>query len=120
MQLGMVRKAGGKFLIHASSGCTKAEYYLACETAEAALVKKLPNFKTMERGGIVGVAEEGGWVEASGSRWCFGPGAIVLCNVKPLPFVPCKGMLGFFWPSFNRPAATASHSPMERELLELF
>lgn len=47
-------------------------------------------------GGIVGQADVVDIVTRSDSPWFFGPLALVLDNVKPLPFVPCKGALGFF------------------------
>lgn len=47
-------------------------------------------------GGIVGQADVVGVVRQSDSPWFFGPLALVLDNVKPLPFVPCRGALGFF------------------------
>lgn len=47
-------------------------------------------------GGIVGVVEIVRCVRRSNSRWFVGPWGFVLRNPRPLPFVPCKGALGFF------------------------
>ena len=47
-------------------------------------------------GGIVGRARVTGIIRQSTSPWFFGPLALVLEDVKPVPFVPCKGKLGFF------------------------
>jgi hypothetical protein len=49
-------------------------------------------------GGIVGIAEIVGCVTKYDSEWFFGPYGFVLANARPLPFMPCRGMLGFFWP----------------------
>lgn len=77
----------------------------------------------LERGGIVGIAHVVGVVDPNGpcvrlgepqyteaqrarglrrplrpdeDRWWMGGFALVLDNVRPLPFVSCKGKLGFF------------------------
>lgn len=47
-------------------------------------------------GGIVGKAEIVGCVTEYDSPWFFGPYGFVLKNPQPLPFVPCRGQLGFF------------------------
>ena len=49
-------------------------------------------------GGIVGVAEIVDVVTKSDSPWFMGEGfyGLVIANAKPLPFIPCKGQLGFF------------------------
>jgi len=47
-------------------------------------------------GGIVGIAEVTDCVTASASPWFFGPFGFVLENVRPVPFQPCRGQLGFF------------------------
>ena len=55
-------------------------------------------------GGIVGEAEIVDCVTASSSRWFCGPFGFVIRNARPLPFRPCRGMLGFFTPDFTSPA----------------
>lgn len=93
----------GRFLIHASAGMTRAEY----EAAEAFYVctfrngPPLPGKSAMLRGGIVGEAELVDCVDTHThthleADWFFGPYGFVLRNVQPLPFLPCKGALGFF------------------------
>lgn len=47
-------------------------------------------------GGIVGKAEITDCVDESRSKWFCGDYGFVLKNGKKLPFVPLKGMLGFF------------------------
>ena len=54
-----------------------------------------------EFGGIVGEAEIVDCVTASKSPWFFGPYGFVIRNARPLPFRPCRGMLGFFEPDFT-------------------
>jgi hypothetical protein len=54
-------------------------------------------------GGIVGEAEIVDCVTASDSRWWMGPYGFVIRNARPLPFQPCRGMLGFFEPDFTPP-----------------
>lgn len=51
-------------------------------------------------GGIVGQAEIVDCVVASSSRWFCGRYGFVIRNARPLPFCPCRGMLGFFTPEF--------------------
>lgn len=51
------------------------------------------------RGGIVGVAEIVDCVSASRSPWFVGDFGFVIRNARPLPFIPCKGALGFFTPN---------------------
>jgi hypothetical protein len=51
-----------------------------------------------QRGGIVGVVDIIDCVEHHSSPWFVGPYGFLLANPRPLPFTPCKGMLGFFTP----------------------
>lgn len=101
-------KFRGEFLIHAAKGMSAADYDAAWEMARALsleLARSIPPKDKLERGGIVGVAElfdvmmpttrpQGlGWhmPEQYGFR---------LRNVRPLPFLPCRGALGF-WGDFD-------------------
>lgn len=54
-----------------------------------------------DTGGIVGEAEIVGCVTDSASRWFYGPYGFIIRNARPLPFRPCRGMLGFFVPDFT-------------------
>jgi hypothetical protein len=59
----------------------------------------IPEFKDFERGGIVGMARVDGIVTAEdqvADFWFQGPLALALSAVRPLPFAPCNGQLGFF------------------------
>lgn len=91
----------GPLLIHASKGMTRAEYddvadMLANELPFMSMGIKLPDPNFIERGGIVGIAHCNGSVDVCASPWFFGPYGFVLSQARPLPFIPFKGMLGFF------------------------
>lgn len=119
------RKFRGRVLIHASLGCTKQEYADAVVFArEAGMKADIPPLEQMPRGGVVGVASVIDWVEDAHdgyhrtlhssdpkkSLWYVGPGALVLKDVTPLPFTPCKGALGFFKPQFDAALTTEPES----------
>lgn len=53
---------------------------------------------TFETGGVVGEAVITGCVDRSDSPWFVGRYGILMREARPLPFVPCKGALGFFVP----------------------
>lgn len=96
-------KGRGAFCIHASKGMTKGEYEDCLQTAhQISLVKPfpsglaLPGFDELERGGIVGVARITGCVSNSESPWFFGRYGFQIADVRPVPFIPVKGALGFF------------------------
>lgn len=61
--------------------------------------------KDVPRGGIVGMARIVDCVTDMDSRWFFGPHGFVLRDARPLPFIPCKGALGFFRPDPDTAAA---------------
>lgn len=89
----------GAVLIHAAKGCTAKEYveaFLFAEQFVPEIVRRMPDRKSIERGGIVGMADIVGCVKESSSPWFFGPNGFVLRNQKKLPFFECKGRLGFF------------------------
>lgn len=94
-QPGRPQNFRGEFLIHAGAACTPDEYS-AAQVFAARIGVTLPAPADLERGGIVGVAEVIDWVNYPSSRWFMGPGALVLRNARPLPFVACRGALGFF------------------------
>jgi hypothetical protein len=50
------------------------------------------------RGGIIGRANLVDCVTDYDSPWFFGEYGFVLRSAEPLPFIPCRGMLGFFKP----------------------
>lgn len=118
----------GEFLIHASKGMTGAEYFDAVQwTAKRghAVVGRMPAAKEFDRGGIVGIARlvdviaphlfaegdlrDGTHFELfptdcnvrSGGWHMHEQYGFVLANVRPIPFIPCTGMLGFFSPPAN-------------------
>lgn len=110
-------KYRGLFLIHASKGMTKHQYDAAVEFSKlCAPDLVLPPRGLLERGGIVGKAmladvippcPRKAWPPTSPKRPCEhlwhmeGQYGFVLKFIEPIPFVPMKGMLGFFeveWP----------------------
>jgi hypothetical protein len=108
----------GEFLIHASAGMTMKEWAFTSDfVAERALSWSVPPVASLRTrmGGIVGVANVVGVVRRGEDprlvlgmmgppnfdvqlqhRWWMGSFALILSNVRPTPFVPCKGRLGFF------------------------
>ena len=102
-------KFRGPFLIHASAGMSKHEYEEFIVFFEGKFFgrqnQKVPAMAELPRGGFVGRASIDAVIhENDGERrrpeylsdWFFGPYGLCLSNVGPLPFVPFKGMLGFF------------------------
>ena len=57
--------------------------------------------KAFETGGIVGEAVITGCVGQSDDEWFVGKRGILMRDARPLPFVPCKGALGFFTPDLS-------------------
>lgn len=94
----------GCVLIHASKGMTRAEYddvedYLMFGSMPAMAAINLPARESLERGGIIGVATIADCVPASRrtSTWHIeGAFGFQLVDARRLPFVECKGALGFF------------------------
>ncbi len=107
----------GTFLIHAAKGMTLGEYEDAVDFCDGALGRtkqgtsltrtgELPGPKALPFGGIVGRARLVGVLPpcaSIGAPLCPHPWhmheqyGFLLSNIEPLPFVPCKGALGF-WP----------------------
>ncbi|WP_341743128.1 ASCH domain-containing protein [Azonexus hydrophilus] len=91
----------GRVLIHASKTCTKAEYedamdFMTDRQILQGIGMNIPSIKGMDRGGIVGSVEIVDCVTKSDSPWFMGQYGFVLRNLKPMPFIPWKGRLGFF------------------------
>ncbi|ARQ01901.1 ASCH domain-containing protein [Pseudorhodoplanes sinuspersici] len=85
----------GRFLIHASKNFDVDGYdFVLRMAAEKRVV--VPRATEFERGGIVGSAVVRDCVQASASPWFFGPHGFVLQGVQSLPFIPCRGQVGFF------------------------
>lgn len=100
----------GEFWLHAAKD-TSAEYWR--ESVDRirsvfGLEVPIPESASLARGGIVGRCRIVGMVKPSGEleptsapagdmRWHFpGSHAYVLADVIPVPFVPCRGLQGFF------------------------
>ncbi|MBR9779821.1 MAG: hypothetical protein GYB52_06780 [Rhodospirillales bacterium] len=52
-------------------------------------------------GGLIGLVDIVDCVDKSDSKWFFGPYGYVLANPRPMPFIPCRGMPGFFRPDVD-------------------
>ncbi|WP_303829349.1 hypothetical protein [Asticcacaulis taihuensis] len=81
--------------IHASLGMTQGEYLDADQFMQDIDVE-CPAPRDLQRGGIIGVARVVDVIKASDNHWFFGPRALVLEDARPVPFIACKGALGFF------------------------
>lgn len=87
----------GYIYIHASKGCTKAEYDDAVwEINKINPNLKIPALKDLERGGLVGTCTITGCVEKSSSPWFFGRYGFTIENASRMNMIPYKGQLGFF------------------------
>jgi hypothetical protein len=93
-------KFRGECLIHASKGMTRDEYRDVRDWLQMKGMQHiaLPKFEDLSRGGLVGVVTITDCVAHHPSRWFFGPYGFVIEGARPLPFMPCKGSLGFFNP----------------------
>ena len=109
----------GDFLIHASKGMTKDEYYGCLDFCQSVVgssaIARFPALKALPRGGIVGAARLVDVIPPCPECQCGETGIVFkacgrnhgwhmpaqygfrLENIRPSPkFVECKGTLGFF------------------------
>ena len=103
----------GRFLIHASKGMTRDQYedaLQACRDLGApSVAKRVPPMADLLRGGIVGVdtlalvnppcrsTDAQGQAGLCRHGWHMpGQYGFALVDVRPVPFVPCAGALGFW------------------------
>lgn len=86
----------GPLLIHASKGCTRAEYESALDFCDLLELPKPPPLKDLHRGGIVGAVVVEDCVIDSNSPWFVGRYGIIMHNAQPVEFYSCKGQLGLF------------------------
>lgn len=96
-------KYRGPFLIHAGKNGDPQDEDFYHQLAQQGIQFPL-NVSHNMFGGIVGVAEIIDVVRESKSPWFFGPLGFVIRNARPLPFMPCKGQLGFFDVEYREPA----------------
>lgn len=93
----------GRFLVHAAVGMTGAEYDKAMNFVRSRGINWVPR-RYLERGGFIGAATVVDVVHTAEdvarypdqAPWWMGAFGLVLTDVRPLPFVPWKGMLSFF------------------------
>lgn len=86
----------GTICIHASKSLTLDDYVSAQLVSRDAGFFQLPERKSFQRGGIVGVVDIVDCVTDHPSPWFFGPYGFVLENPRVVPFVEVSGALGFF------------------------
>jgi hypothetical protein len=86
----------GRVLIHAGKKIDK-EGIEFLEYENSILIKP----EMLVTGGIVGSVEIVDCVTESKSCWFFGKYGFVLRNPIELPFMPCRGQLGFFNVEYN-------------------
>lgn len=86
----------GPVLIHAGKTLTLDYWDEVASWVQMECGIEVPPPEQLPLGGIVGAAEITGCVESSESRWFAGPYGLELRNARALPFVPWRGMLGFF------------------------
>lgn len=95
----------GWVFIHAAKGCTIDEYGIACGHARRILqpevFAKMPPRLLIQTGGIVGAMKIAPAERTSKSPWFMGIWGIPILDVRPLPFVPCRGMLNYFFPKIE-------------------
>lgn len=94
----------GPFLLHAAKNFTSREYVDGIMYSERVCDAKYHGVSTprpddLERGGIVGMAKLVDCVQRSDNPWFMGRWGFVLEDIQPLPFIPCRGQLGFFKPT---------------------
>ena len=92
----------GRMLVHASKGCTRAEYVAALQFAKerCGFTGDLPPLEQLERGGVVDAVTLVDCVDSHPSPWFIGHESgglgLVLSDARPLPFFPCRGQLSLF------------------------
>lgn len=91
----------GWCLVHAPAELDEKHFRSACAFARERGVSYLPDFKTLHRGGIVGLVKVIGHVEQHASRWFTGKPVLVLEDPLPTPFRPCRDGVGFFEPEYD-------------------
>lgn len=85
----------GRIAIHAASGMTRDEYADAADFMHR-LGISVPAPHELVRGAVIGSVEVVDVVEASTSKWFFGPTGLVLQSPVAGDPVACRGQLGFF------------------------
>ncbi|WP_417816434.1 hypothetical protein [Thalassospira alkalitolerans] len=63
--------------------------------------KELAERLRLPVGGLIGLVDIVDCVTKYDSKWFFGPVGYKLANPRPMPFVPCRGMPGFFRPKVD-------------------
>ena len=90
----------GRVLVHAGKKIDLGSFAWIENTFGVEIPMHLPV------GGIVGSVEIVDCVTQSNSQWFFGKFGFVLRNPIALPFMPCRGQLGFFDVEYKAPEKT--------------
>ena len=87
----------GPLLIHAGKGMTLLEY-TECQRFVRGIKPdlELPLYRSIFRGGFVGLANMTTCLQRSDSPWFVGPYGFRITMPLPIDFCPAKGALGFF------------------------
>lgn len=90
----------GRVFVQAGKQMTRPEYEACRIFIDGFATIELPRFEDLKRecGGIVGETRVFGCVRELDSPWFCGPYGFLLRDSRPLPFTPCRGMLGFYSP----------------------
>lgn len=91
----------GPFLVHAGKKFDELGYEWIYSEFPGI---PMPPRGAFECGGIVGRATLTDCVTEHRSAWFVGDYGFVLEDGQPLPFMPCRGMLGFFKPAIEAPS----------------
>lgn len=89
----------GRFVIHAGVSLVQRDYRETQAWVLDTTGIVVPDFTDLEqvpRGGLVGAATLVGVVRDMDDPFFMGPFGFVLRDARPIPFVPCKGQLGWF------------------------
>lgn len=83
----------GRFAVHAGRSFNEGAYDWVLQRFPRI---RMPRPEEFERSGIVGTVEMVDVVRRSRSRWFCGPLGFELARPQVVPFIPLKGLLGFF------------------------
>lgn len=85
-----------RIAIHAAKTLSQRDYRATADFM-ASIGVNCPEAAELQRGGIIGSVEVYGCVEQSDSPWFFGPRGLLLRKPIACDFIPCNGLLGYFY-----------------------
>lgn len=86
----------GPLAIHVSKAYTKRRHAEYRDVIQAKHNILLPEYESMEVGGLIGTVNLIDCVRSSPSQWFLGPWGFILTNAKPCTFVAMTGRLSMF------------------------